>query len=136
MVGQDGAVRRTCGGFTLMEALAAVVTLGLLAAAVVPLLRHLGRSGLGERIQAQAYLRTLTSPDGLVPATAMAIPGHPGWNLVVSELFAEAEPAPPSGRPPAAGPSRQWLLVGIHADGEGAALAQTLVVVLPAGARP
>lgn len=130
------ATGRPTRGFTLLEALAAVVTLGLLAAAVVPLLRHLGRLTLPERMQAESYLRALAAPDGQAAGTAQAIAGHPGWSLRTSDLIAEAEPAPPPGCPPPAGPPHHWVLVGIHANDGGEMLAETLVVVLDPGAPP
>lgn len=124
---------RPAGGFTLMEALAAVITLGLLAAAMVPMLRQLNRTSLGERMQAQASLRTLTSDD---PAGILAIAGHPGWRLVCSDLIAGAEPAPPPGCPPPAGPPHHWRLVSIHAESNGEILAETVVAALDPAVTP
>ena len=118
------------GGFTLLEALAAVVTLGLLAAAVVPLLRQLGRLSVAERLQAQACLRTLAPPGEAASANGQAIAGHPGWRLVLSDLSAGPEAAPPPGSPPAAGPAHRWRLLSIQADASGETLAETLVAVL------
>ncbi len=115
-------------GFTLMEALAAVITLGLLAAAVVPMLRQLGQPVVAERLQAQALLRSLATLE-LAPGTVEAVPGHAGWSLRVSELAAEAEPPPPPGRLPPAAPPHRWLLVGIHGAG-GGVLAETVVAVV------
>jgi hypothetical protein len=105
------STRNRTPGFTILEALAAVVTLGLLAAAVVPLLRNLGQLTSSERL--------------LAP-----VPGHPGWRLNVSELTAEPEPPPPPGSLPPAAPPHHWLLVGIEAEASGERLAETVVAVL------
>lgn len=113
-------------GFTLLEAMAAVVTLGLLAAAVVPLLRNLGQLGSSQRLLAQGYLRAMTPPDELIPGSALPVPGHPGWRLTVSELIAEAEP---SNRIPPAGPAHRWLLLGIQSE-TGERLADTVVAIM------
>ncbi len=118
------------GGFTLLETLAAVIVLGLLAAAVVPLLRNIGKLTLQERVQAQAYLRTLAVAEGLVPGTSRAVAGHPGWSLVVNALVAEPEPPPPADGIALAGPPRQWLLVSIRDEASATDLAETLVAVL------
>lgn len=127
---------RRAGGFTLLESLAAVIVLGLLAAAVVPLLRNLGQLTLQERMQALVSLGTLAQREKLVPGTTRPVNGHPGWSLVVSELIAEPEPPPPSDRLPVAGPAHRWLLLSIRADAGGSALAETLVAVLDDGGRP
>ena len=113
-------------GFTLLEAMAAVVTLGLLAAAVVPLLRNLGQLGSSQRLIAQGYLRAMTPPDKLIAGTSLPVPGHPDWRLTVSELIAEAEP--PDRVP--AGPVHRWLLLGIQAEGSSERLAETVVAIL------
>ncbi len=123
-------MRRVVRGFTLLEAMAAVVTLGLLAAAVVPLLRNLGQLGSSQRLLAQGYLRAMTPPDDLIPGTTLPVPGHPGWRLTVSELIADAEPPPPPGRLPPAAPPHRWLLLGIQAEGSAERLAETVVAVL------
>ena len=122
-------MRRDSPGFTIIEALAAVVILGLLAAAVVPLLRSLGRQTGSERLLAQGYLRALSPPDGLVAGMTMPIGGHPGWRLTVSDLHAEAEPAPPSGQRPPAAPPHHWLLLTIEDDGRRERLAETVIAV-------
>lgn len=123
-------------GFTLLESLAAVLTLGLLAAAVVPLLRQLGQGRLAERMQAQVVLRSLAPKLVLTAGMAQTVAEHPGWSLNLSELSAESEPAPPPGLPPPAGPAHQWLLVRIQANDSGEVLAETLVAVLAAGRQP
>jgi hypothetical protein len=120
-------MRRGVHGFTLLEAMAAVVTLGLLAAAVVPLLRNFGQLARSERLLAQGYLRTMTPPDGLIAGTTLPIPGQPGWRLTVSELIPEAEPP---GRVPPTGPAHRWLLLGIEADNGADRLAETVVAVI------
>lgn len=117
-------------GFTILEALAAVITLGLLAAAAVPLLRNLGRLSGGERLLAQGYLRALSPPDGLADGMTLPIDGHPGWRLSVEELSAEPEPPAPAGGPPPAGPPRRWLLLRIEADEGRERLAESVVAVL------
>lgn len=121
---------RRGSGFTLLEALAAVITLGLLAAAVVPMLRQLGRTNVAERIEAQAWLRAMPPLAERNAGPALAIPGHPGWGLVVGELVAGPEPPPAPGSPPPAGPAHRWLVVGIRGSG-GETLAETLVAVMP-----
>lgn len=120
---------RRCG-FTLLEALAAVITLGLLATAVVPMLRQLARLDLAERIQAQGLLRAQSTSIDLTAGTAQAIAGHPTWRLVVSDLIAGPEPAPPSGSPPPAAPPHHWLRLAILATDSGDLLAETVVAVI------
>jgi hypothetical protein len=127
---------RDTSAFTLVETLAAVIVLGLLAAAVVPLLRNIGRLTLQERIQAQAYIRMLATPDGLVPGTTRAVDGHPGWSLVVGNLVAEPEPVPAADSLAPAGPPHQWLLVSVRDDDSRSTLAEVVVAVLDAGAQP
>ena len=122
-------------GFTLLEALAAVMTLGLLAAVVVPLLRQLGRQTIPDRIQAQAFLRTLASPESLAPGSALAVEGHPNWSLEIQDLAADPEPPPPPGLAPPAGPAHHWRWVSIHAAGTGEILAETVVVILDPNGR-
>ncbi len=117
-------------GFTLLEAMAAVVTLGVLAAAVVPLLRQIGGPGSPERLAAQGLLRAMAPPDQLLPGTSLPIPGHAGWRLTVSELAAGPEPPPAAGRLPPAGPPHRWLLLTITAEDRGERLAETVVAVL------
>lgn len=125
-------MRRARTGFTLLEALAAVVVLGLLATAAVPLLHRLGDSGLDQRLQAQALLRSLALPERLPAGTVIAVPGHPGWNLEISALAPEPEPPPPAGTAPPAAPPHRWLLLAIR-DARGATLADTLVADLGTG---
>lgn len=123
-------------GFTLIEALAAVVTLGLLAAAVVPLMHRLGNQTIPQRLVAQSALQLLALPDDLTAGSLLAIPGHPEWRLSIRDLAAEPEPVPPPGRPPAAGPPHRWRLVAIQNEDGSETLAETLVAVLAPGARP
>lgn len=119
-------MRRVILGFTLLEAMAAVVTLGLLAAAVVPLLRNLGQLGSSQRLLAQGYLRAMTPPDDLIAGTTLPVPGHPGWRLTVSELTPEPEPP---GRVLPAGPAHRWLLLGIQSE-SSERLAETVVAIV------
>lgn len=123
-------------GFTLLEALAAVVTLGLLAVAVVPMLRHLDQFALSERIQAQIYLKALAPQNDLSAGTTQVIVGHPSWNLTISELIAEPEPIPSPDAPPPAGPDHQWLRVCIRTNDSGETLAETIVAVIAPGTSP
>lgn len=117
-------------GFTVLEALTAVILLGLLAVAVVPLLRGSASAALPERMQAAAWLATFAVPADPSAWQGRAIPDRPGWRLRISGLVADPEPAPPPGVAPPAGPARRWLLVAV-VDGGDTVLAETLVAILP-----
>ncbi len=121
--------RRPRTAFTLLEALAAVVVLGLLATAVVPMLYRLGDAGLDERLRAQSLLRLLAPPTSLTGDTVVPIPGHPGWSLAVSALDAGPEPPPPAGSAPPVATSHRWLVLRIR-NSRGQSLADTLVAVI------
>jgi prepilin-type N-terminal cleavage/methylation domain-containing protein len=121
--------------FTLLETLAAVTLLAMLAAAVVPLTIHLGHGerGLTERWQARQALTVLAlkshaadSDQGVVPVS-----GHQGWWLS-SALLA------PGYQPIATETStsilaHRWRRLAIYADADAARapLAEILVVEIP-----
>lgn len=122
-------------GFTLLEALAAVITLGLLAAAAVPMLRQLGRVDLPERMEAQYALRMLVPQLDPATATGQTIAGHQDWRLEISGLVAGPEPPPPDGSLPPCGPPHRWVVVAIR-SADGATLAETVVALVATAVQP
>ncbi|MEK7415634.1 MAG: prepilin-type N-terminal cleavage/methylation domain-containing protein [Planctomycetota bacterium] len=124
------------GGFTLLETLAAVAILGLLAITVVPMLRQLGQRTLSERVQAQHYLKTLAPHQNLVAGTMLTISDHPNWRLRINDLIAEPEPPRSPGFPAPVGPTHRWLLVSIHASDNNETLAETIMAVIDPSAAP
>jgi len=69
--------------FTLLETLAAVTLLGLVATAVIPMSLHLGQARLGidEQVRARGWLlnQSVTRIDDFDQVRAIA--EHPGWYL-------------------------------------------------------
>jgi prepilin-type N-terminal cleavage/methylation domain-containing protein len=121
--------RRPTRGFTLIEALAALVVLGLLAAAVVPAMRSIGGDRQRERWEAQNILRLLAAQDRLVEGVQTAgLP--PGLRVEITALAAGPEPAPPGGMAPPAAPAHRWLLVRVRGP-DGGILAETLAAAIP-----
>jgi prepilin-type N-terminal cleavage/methylation domain-containing protein len=121
---------RRATGFTLMETLAAVLVLGLLAAAAVPMLRRLDGPALAERLEAQAALRLLAQErqqEGVV----REVPGRPGWSVHAEALAAGPEPPPPPGQAPADAHPHRWLLLRLRTSG-GTVLAEQAVVEVAA----
>lgn len=102
--------------FTLLEVLAAVMVLGLLAAALVPLVLHQGR-GQG-RISDEIAARTLLSQalaTSWRPAAGerREVADHPGWWIEVRPLDASGTTTTDAVRP-----THRWLVVTI---GDGVA---------------
>src|SRR5205823_5070371 len=129
------AMRRRA--FTLLEVLAAVVLLGILASATVPMMLHLGRNHdrLTDRKEAAAALAAMTRASKLVDASSL--PGHPNWQVQQVALAADPPSPPPVGVVPQIVPVHQWRWLVVR-DGMGAdapILAERMVLVLPEAKR-
>jgi hypothetical protein len=70
-------------GLTLLETLAAVTLLGLVAATAIPLTMRLGQAELdiGERLEARRWLSGQDDPGVAGLDLVQAVKGHPGWYL-------------------------------------------------------
>lgn len=114
---------KSCG-LTLLEVLAAAVLLGLLAAAVTPLLQRVGAGRLRsvERIEAAVALvrafDRVPQPFASGNAGSVTIAGHAGWTLHWEPLERAAPAATGSLQVP-----RAWWRVTVL-DGAGAVLAE------------
>jgi prepilin-type N-terminal cleavage/methylation domain-containing protein len=77
-------------GFTLIETLAALIILGIIATAIASFSRQLSRSrsATGQRLDAQALLASLRSENWTKPTDSRTFPidRYPSWSLRTSEL--------------------------------------------------
>jgi prepilin-type N-terminal cleavage/methylation domain-containing protein len=112
-------------GFTILEVLAAVTLVSLVAAVLIPLTVRLGGDGvrLAQHERARAWLAEHRErgfpPSGLYPEVA------PGWWLQVSDMTTSVSGESPTQAPLAAG---RWTLVRLGRDtpGVGTVLAEEI----------
>ncbi len=114
-------------GFTLLETLAALVVLGLLATAASSFALQLGRAEArtGERWQARILLQTLRQ-GGVLPRQdgISDISGHPDWHLRQARLQEQGISDPTTSVP------RAWRLVEIvSGSGESQRVLADLVML-------
>jgi len=88
---RDERTMRRRASFTLVETLAAVALLSLLACAIVPVIQHLahGDRALRDRYEGRLYITHLGR--SLKPTVkAEPVEGHPGWWVRCDELSDDA----------------------------------------------
>lgn len=127
--------RLRCTGVTLLEVLAAIVLLSLIAVAVMPLLLRMGRTSveIEGRIAAEAILQDELARIWLAKLPAgeghRPLATHPGWILSWVPLAHQ-----PSGITGSAVVMRRWVCFSVRGTDAGAYA--TSVLPLPAEAMP
>lgn len=126
---------RRLGGMTLLEVLAAMVVLGVIVAAVTPILVRAGQSGaaIEERVAAEAVLQdalygtwvaTLPLGDG-----AREVPDHPGWQVSWASLVLQVN----CGAAPIV-MARRWVRFSVQGPTPGAIAVMVLPLPVPLSA--
>lgn len=117
-------------GLTLLETLAAVTLLGLVASAVIPLTVRLGQGelALDARLEARRWLLGQQDPAAAGLDLVKPVKGHPGWYLHRRAFFRT------SGKPvegPITPPEHQWVHLVVRAGPQRDAeiLAERVVLV-------
>jgi prepilin-type N-terminal cleavage/methylation domain-containing protein len=119
-------------GFTLLETLAAITVLGLVAAAVIPLSLDLGRArlGLDDQLRARSWLLNQGDTGKDDGDRVRAIGEHPGWYLHRITFLRTSAPTPASVRD---APDHRWvhLMVRLGPDPEAPLLADRVLITMP-----
>jgi prepilin-type N-terminal cleavage/methylation domain-containing protein len=120
-------------GLTLLETLAAVTLLGLVASATIPLTLRLGQGELAidERLEAQRWLLVQEQGSGDVLDVVRPVKGHPGWWLHRRACFRTSARPPDDGWTPL-GEAWLHLMVRTGTADDAPLLADRLVLVLAA----
>lgn len=117
-------------GMTLLETLAAVTLLGLVAAAVIPITLRLGHGelALDARMEARRWLLGQQDPSTGGLDLIKPVKGHPGWYLHRRAFFRTSGKPPERPLPP---PEHQWvhLVVRSGAERDAEILAERVVLV-------
>jgi prepilin-type N-terminal cleavage/methylation domain-containing protein len=116
-------------GLTLLETLAAITLLGLVAAAVSPIAVRLGQGELGvaERLAARRWLLTQGDPGVAGNDLVRPVKGRPGWFLH-RRAFLRTSARPP--QDPLAAPEHGWihLQVRLGAERDAELLAERILL--------
>jgi prepilin-type N-terminal cleavage/methylation domain-containing protein len=119
-------------GFTLLETLASLVVLGILASSAASFAVRLGRAEIrsAERWQASVLLQSLRNSKTLPEQEGITeIPEHPGWWLRAVDLERESAEAPTA-------IPRHWRSIEIISiTGDSRHILADLVILAPEGMR-
>ena len=119
-------------GFTLLETLAAITVLGVVAAAVIPLSLDLGRArlGLDDRLQARSWLLNQGDTGKDDNDQVRAITEHSGWYLHRVTFLRTSAPTPASVLD---APDHRWvhLMVRLGPDPDAPLLADRILIMMP-----
>lgn len=120
-------------GLTLLETLAAVTLLGLVATATIPLTMRLGRGELdiAERQEAQCWLLALNERNLEAFDVVRPVKDHPGWWLHQRAFFRTSARPRDDGWIPV---GNEWihLMVRAGTTADAPLLADRVILVLPA----